>query len=64
MITITIVIFLANMWVFSSFTWFDFITNYLLVPVFPLLYLIYKGIKKTKIVPLQECDFTIPDETV
>jgi len=64
MITITIVILLANMWVFSSFTWFDFITNYLLVPVFPLLYLIYKGIKKTKIVPLKECDFTIPDETV
>lgn len=64
MITITIVILLANMWVFSSFTWFDFITNYLLVPVFPLLYLIYKGVKKTKIVPLEECDFTIPDETV
>jgi Amino acid transporters len=64
MITITIVILLANMWVFSSFTWFDFITNYLLVPVFPLLYLIYKYVKKTKIVPLMECDFTLPDETV
>ena len=64
MITITIIIFLANMWVFSSFTWFDFITNYLLIPVFPALYLIYKYVKKTKIVPLKECDFTLPDETV
>lgn len=64
MITITIVILLANMWVFSSFTWFDFITNYLLVPLFPILYLGYKYVKKTKIVPLMECDFTLPDETV
>lgn len=64
MITITVVIFLANMWVFDSFTWFDFITNYALIPTFPLLYLIYKFVKKTKIVPLMECDFTIPAETI
>lgn len=64
MITITIVIFGANMWVFQSFTWFDFITNYILVPVTPLLYLVYKIKNKTKIVPLLECDFTMPKETI
>ncbi len=66
MITITIVIFGANIWVFEpgAFTWFDFITNYLPVPVFPILYFGYKWKKKTKIVPLMECDFTLPDETV
>jgi lysine-specific permease len=66
MITITIVIFGANIWVFQAgnFTWFDFITNYILIPVTPLLYLVYKYVKKTKIVPLMECDFTMPRETV
>jgi len=64
MITITIVIFGANIWVFSSFTWFDFITNYILIPVTPLLYLWYKIAKKTKVVPLLECDFTMPSETL
>ncbi len=66
MITITIVIFGANIWVFQAgnFTWFDFITNYILIPVTPILYLVYKYIKKTKIVPLMECDFTMPRETV
>lgn len=64
MITITIVIFGANIWVFSSFTWFDFITNYILIPVTPLLYIWYKVAKKTKIVPLLECDFTMPAETL
>lgn len=65
MIAITIIIFLANMWVFApgSFTWFDFITNYLLIPVFPALIIGYKIKKKSKLIPLTECDFTIPDET-
>ncbi|HVI40345.1 MAG TPA: amino acid permease, partial [Anaerovoracaceae bacterium] len=64
MITITIVIFGANIWVFSAFTWFDFITNYILIPVTPLLYFGYKLKYKTKVVPLLECDFTMPKETV
>ena len=66
MITITFVIFFANYWVFlpGSFTWFDFITNYLPIPVFPILYFGYKWKYKTKIVPLLECDFTMPKETV
>mgnify|MGYP000887670613 CR=1 FL=1 len=64
-VMITIIIFLANMWVFEpgAFTWFDFITNYALIPVFPLLIIGYKLKKKSKVVPLTECDFTIPDET-
>ncbi len=66
MITITIVIFGANIWVFQAgnFTWFDFITNYMLIPLTPILYFVYKYMKKTKIVPLMECDFTMPKETV
>ena len=66
MITITIVIFGSNIWVFSSTDtfWFDFVTSYILIPLTPLLYLVYKYTKKTKIVPLMECDFTMPKETV
>lgn len=64
-ISITIVIFGANVWVFEDFTWFDFITNYCLIVIIPGLYVGYKIKHKTKIVPLMECDFTIPTgETV
>lgn len=63
MVGITIILFFSNMWVFEDFTWFDFISNYLLIPVFPALVIGYKIKKKTKLVPLTECDFTIPDET-
>ena len=64
MVTITFVILFCNIWVFQgdTFSWFDFISNYILIPVTPLLYLGYKYIKKTKIVPLKECDFTMPLE--
>jgi len=55
----TIVIFGANIWIFQAetFSWFDFITNYICIPIFICLYIGYKIIKKTKIVPLKECDF-------
>ncbi|BCZ45521.1 gamma-aminobutyrate permease [Clostridium gelidum] len=54
-----VVIFGANIWIFQAetFSWFDFITNYICIPIFICLYFGYKFIKKTKIVPLQECDF-------
>jgi len=54
-----IVIFGSNIWVFQAktFSWFDFITNYLCIPIFISLYVGYKVIKKTKIVPLKECNF-------
>ncbi|MDF2654418.1 MAG: amino acid permease [Bacillota bacterium] len=67
MVSITIVIFGANVWVFEegAFTWFDFITNYCLIVIIPGLYFWYKWKHKTKVVPLDECDFTIPaGETV
>jgi len=59
LILCTIVIFGANTWVFQdgNFTWFDFITNYALIPIFIAVYLGYKIVKKTKLVPLQDCDF-------
>lgn len=45
----------------DTFSWFDFITNYICISIFILLYFIYKHVKKTKIVPLEECDFTLKD---
>ncbi|MGE5627070.1 MAG: amino acid permease [Solirubrobacterales bacterium] len=59
MILCTIVIFGANIWIFQAdtFDWFSFITNYITIPLFAVFYFGYKYIKKTKIVPLMECDF-------
>lgn len=59
-----IVIFGANIWIFQAetFSWFDFITNYITIPIFICLYFGYKFIKKTKIVPLEECDFELKEE--
>ena len=53
------VLFGANASVFSAqpFSWFDFITSYLMIPVFLMLYFGHKSIKKTRIVPLQDCRF-------
>jgi lysine-specific permease len=39
------------------FSWFDFISGYLLLPVFLALYLWHKHRYKTRIVPLRECNF-------
>ena len=59
MILCTAVIFGANIWVFQAetFSMFDFVTNYALIPIFVLIYLVYKIKHKTKIVPLLECNF-------
>lgn len=56
-----IVIFFSNIWIFQAdtFSWFDFITNYIPIPMFLCLYFGYKFVKKTKIVPLEECDFKL-----
>jgi lysine-specific permease len=55
----TIVILGANIWVFQQeWSWFDFITNYACIPAFLLLYICYKVVKKTKVIPLEQCDFT------
>ena len=53
------VLFGANASVFSTnpFSWFDFVTSYLMIPVFVLLYFGHKWIKKTRVVPLKGCRF-------
>ena len=53
-----IVLFGSNIWVFQQkWSWFDFTTNYVCIPVFILLYVCYKKVKKTKIISLDDCDF-------
>lgn len=59
----TIVIFGSNIWIFQAdkFDWFSFITNYATIPLFAVFYFGYKFVKKTKIVPLMECNFDCTD---
>jgi lysine-specific permease len=59
----TIVILFSNIWIFQAetFSWFDFITNYMTIPLFFCLFIVYKIVKKTKKVPLEECDFNYED---
>jgi lysine-specific permease len=54
-----IVLFGANMSVFQApvFSWFDFITSYLVLPLFAGLYLWHKLRNKTHLVPLKDCNF-------
>jgi lysine-specific permease len=54
-----VVLFGANIGVFQApvFSWFDFITGYLMIPVFVVLYLSHKIWHKTRLVPLQDCNF-------
>jgi lysine-specific permease len=54
-----VVLFGANINVFEApvFSWFDFITGYLILPIFALLYLVHKWRNKTHVVPLLECNF-------
>lgn len=68
MILCLIVIFGANIWIFpiggtpwEKFSWFDCLTNYAMVPVFLGIFLCYKFIKKTKVVPLKECNFNFEE---
>jgi lysine-specific permease len=58
-ILFVIVIFGANIGVFQTetFSWFDFITDYLMIPLVAALYLGHKLWNKTKLVPLKECNF-------
>jgi lysine-specific permease len=53
------VLFGANIGVFQApvFSWFDFITGYLMIPVVVLLYLGHKLRHKTRLVPLKDCNF-------
>ena len=57
LILFLIVLFGANAGVFSAtpFSWFDCITSYMMIPVFILLYMVHKLVRKTTVVPLHEC---------
>jgi lysine-specific permease len=51
------VLFGANVDLFlqPAFSWFDFVTSYAVVPIFLMLYLGHKLVKKTHVVALTEC---------
>jgi lysine-specific permease len=53
-----VVLFGANIRVFQApqFSWFDFITSYLMIPAFVALYLGHKAWNKTRLVPLMDCN--------
>jgi lysine-specific permease len=59
LVLFVVVLFGANIGVFQAevFSWFDFISSYILIPVALLLYLGHKFWHKTRLVPLKACDF-------
>ena len=61
LILFVVVLFGANIGVFQTpvFSWFDFITGYLMIPVVVLLYLGHKWRNKTRLVPLKDCNFEL-----
>jgi len=64
LVLFVVVLFGANIGVFQAevFSWFDFISSYILIPVALLLYLGHKAWHKTRLVPLKECNFNPGDE--
>ena len=61
LILFVVVLFGANIGVFQAaqFSWFDFLTGYLMIPAFALLYLGHKFARKTRLVPLKDCNFDL-----
>ncbi len=59
LVLFVIVLFGANSGVFQAaeFSWFDFVTGYLMLPIFAGLYLWHKLRYRTRLVPLQDCRF-------
>lgn len=59
LVIFVIVVLGANYSVFTSapFSWFDFITQYIMLPIYIGLYLIHKVRNRTRLVPLEQCDF-------
>jgi amino acid permease len=59
LVLFVVVLFGANIGVFQAevFSWFDFLTGYLMIPVFILLYLGHKVVNKTHLVALKDCNF-------
>ena len=61
MVLFVVVLFGANISVFQTpvFSWFDFITGYLMIPGFVVFYLGHKYWNKTRLVPLKQCNFEL-----
>src|SRR3984893_6785916 len=59
LILFLVVLFGANIGVFQTpvFSWFDFVTDYLIIPTVIILYLGHKIWNKTRVVPLKDCNF-------
>jgi lysine-specific permease len=59
LVLFVIVLFGANIGVFQAevFSWFDFVTGYLMIPVFLILYFGHKQVKNTHLVALKDCNF-------
>jgi lysine-specific permease len=59
LIMFVIVILGANYSVFQSspFSWFDLVTDYIMLPIYIALYLVHKVRNRTRLVPLKQCDF-------
>jgi amino acid permease len=55
------VLFGANIGVFQTpvFSWFDFITGYLMIPGFIAFYLGHKYWNKTSLIPVKDCNFDV-----
>jgi lysine-specific permease len=62
-ILFVVVIFGANIGVFQTpeFSWFDFLTGYLMIPGFIAFYVGHKLWYKTRLVPLQDCNFAMDE---
>jgi lysine-specific permease len=60
LILFAVVILGANYGVFQSspISWFDVVTNYIMLPIYIALYLGHKIRYKTRMVPLETCDFS------
>jgi len=63
LVLFVVVLFGANIGVFQApvFSWFDFISSYILIPVALLFYLGHKFWHRTRLVPLKDCSFD-PDD--
>ena len=66
MIAFIFIIFGSGYWIFTepgqtTFDfWFNLITNYILTPILVVMFVLYKKKHKTKMVKLEEADFSIP----
>jgi lysine-specific permease len=58
-----VVILGANIDVFRTdpFSWFDFITEYMLIPLYLVIYFAHKYRHRTRLVPLKQCNFDASD---